>query len=124
MIRLALFVGLGGMLGSMLRFFISQWMLKYSTGGLPLGTLAVNITGSFILGILAYYSGKIDRSTYLLITSGFCGGFTTFSTFSVENINLLITNNLGSALLYMSLSLILGLAAAGCGWYLSKMYLA
>ena len=124
MIRLALFVGLGGMLGSILRFLISQWILKYSSGAAPLGTLVVNIIGSFILGFLFHYYGKMDRQYYVLLTSGFCGGFTTFSTFSVENINLMVTNNLGSALLYMILSLILGLTAAGCGWYLSKMYLA
>ena len=123
MIRLALFVGLGGMLGSMLRFLISQWALKLAPGFAPSGTLFINILGSFLLGLLFHYSGKMDRTSYVLITSGFCGGFTTFSTFSLENINLLITNNIGSAILYIVLSLVLGLAAAGCGWYLGKMYL-
>lgn len=124
MIRLALFVGLGGMLGSMLRFLISQWILKFTPGVAPSGTLLVNVIGSFLLGFLFHYFGKMERPYYLLLTSGFCGGFTTFSTFSVENIDLLLTNNISSALLYISLSLVLGLSAAGLGWYLGKMYLA
>lgn len=124
MIRLAFFVGLGGMAGSILRFLISQWILRSAPGVAPTGTLIVNIIGSFLLGFLFHFIGKMDRSYYVLLTSGFCGGFTTFSTFSVENIDLLLTNNMGSALLYISLSLVLGLAAAGCGWYLGRMYLA
>jgi len=121
--RLALYVGIGGMLGSMLRFFISQWALKFSSGIAPSGTLIVNIIGSFLLGFLIHFFGKMDRSYYVLLTSGFCGGFTTFSTFSAENVDLLLTNQVGSAFLYMGLSLILGLAAATGGWYLGKMYL-
>lgn len=124
MIRLALFVGLGGMMGSILRFLLSQWLLKITPGIAPMGTLFVNIVGSFLLGFLFHSVGKMDRSYYVLITSGFCGGFTTFSTFSVENIDLLLTNNFSSAILYISLSLVLGLAAAGLGWYLGKIYLA
>ncbi|MEP2023265.1 MAG: fluoride efflux transporter CrcB [Reichenbachiella sp.] len=124
MLRLALFVGLGGMLGSMLRFLIYQGMLKLTPGIAPSGTLVVNVIGSFLLGFLFHYLGKMDRAYYVFLASGFCGGFTTFSTFSVENIDLLLTDNLNSALLYISLSLILGLTAAGLGWYLGKMYLA
>ncbi|MEP3389684.1 MAG: fluoride efflux transporter CrcB [Reichenbachiella sp.] len=124
MIRLALFVGVGGMLGSILRFLISQWALKYTPTIAPSGTLLVNVIGSFLLGLLLHYSGKMDRSYFVLLTSGFCGGFTTFSTFSVENVDLLVTNNISSAFIYMGLSLILGLGAAGLGWYLGKLYLA
>lgn len=123
MLRLALYVGLGGMAGSMLRFFISQWALKFTQGIAPSGTLLVNIIGSLLLGFLLNFTGKMDRSYYLLLTSGFCGGFTTFSTFSVENVDLLLSNHVGSAFLYMGLSLVLGLGAAACGWYLGKMYL-
>lgn len=124
MMKFTLFVGLGGMAGSMLRFLISQWVLKFTPGTATSATLLVNIIGSLLLGFLFHFASKMDRSYFLLATTGFCGGFTTFSAFSVENIDLLVTNNVSSALLYIGLSLVLCLAAAGCGWYLGKMYLA
>ena len=122
MIRLALMVGLGGFLGSALRFLIAQLFLKIITQITPLGTLLVNVLGSFLFGFLFQISGRMDRETYLLLSAGFCGGFTTFSTFTVENINLLMNKNAYIAGFYMLLSLVLGLGAAGLGWYLGKKY--
>lgn len=124
MIRLALFVGIGGMVGSVFRFLISQWMIKTTPAQWPVATLIVNVLGSFILGLLFHYADRMDRVYFVMLASGFCGGFTTFSTFSVENINLFYTQGIGSAVLYIALSLVLSLAAAGGGWYLGKLYLA
>jgi len=123
MIRMALFVGLGGFFGSIGRYFIYQYFLKLVPGIQPMGTLVVNVLGSFLLGLLIHATSKMDRSLYLLLTAGFCGGFTTFSTFSFENIDYLSTGNIGGAALYMSLSLILGLGACFLGWYLGKTFI-
>ncbi len=123
MIRMAFFVGIGGFFGSMGRYLIYQYFLKLIPGINPTGTLVVNIIGSFILGLMIHATSKLDRDLYLLLTSGFCGGFTTFSTFSVENIHYLTTGNTSGAVLYIALSLALGLGAALVGWYIGKTYI-
>jgi len=85
-------VALGGALGAMLRYGLSGW-LHSATGWLfPIGTLAVNILGSFIIGmVLELGSGRylFSPEARLLLTTGFCGGLTTFSTFSYETVALL-----------------------------------
>ena len=120
MLKLALFVGIGGFLGSISRFVIYQWFLKLIPGISPAGTLFVNIIGSFILGFLVHYSSRLDRELFLLLTTGFCGGFTTYSTFSIENINYLSSGNMANAVIYIGISLVLGFGAAFLGWYISK----
>lgn len=120
MIRLALFVGIGGFLGSMGRYLIYQLFLRLIPEINPIGTLVVNILGSFMLGMLIHSTSKMERDMFVLLTSGFCGGFTTFSTFSVENIHMLSEGNLSGSVLYIGSSLLLGLAAAYLGWYLGK----
>ncbi len=120
MIRMTLMVGIGGMLGSMGRYLVYQLFLKLIPGINPLGTLVVNILGSFILGFLIHTTSRMEKDYFLLLTSGFCGGFTTFSTFSVENIHYLTEGNIGGSLLYAGLSLFLGIGAAYLGWVLGK----
>ncbi|MFY0628494.1 MAG: fluoride efflux transporter CrcB [Reichenbachiella sp.] len=121
MIRLALFVGIGGFLGSISRFFIYQFFIKIFPSITPLGTLVVNILGSFLLGILLHTTAKMDRDMHLLLTSGFCGGFTTFSAFSLENVGFLSEGFNSSSLIYTSLSLFLGIGAGFIGWYFGKI---
>ena len=80
-------VALGGAAGSMLRYGIQKW----GNASFPLGTLAVNILGCFIAGCLWGISIKgLDETTRLLLMAGFCGGFTTFSAFSVEGVQMLM----------------------------------
>ncbi|MCV9386720.1 fluoride efflux transporter CrcB [Reichenbachiella ulvae] len=124
MIKAALFVGMGGFLGSVGRYLISHWVLKYFPGFTPSGTLAVNILGCFILGFLMHTTSKLEKEYFLLLTTGFCGGFTTFSTFGVENLRLVMDHQHGTALAYMGGSLIFGLLAAGIGYYLGKTLIA
>lgn len=114
--KTCLLVGLGGAVGSMLRYGISSWGNRFVWGHLPVGTLLVNVAGSLLLGILlGVASQHLNRDVQLLLSVGLCGGFTTFSTFTAENVKLLQSNLAGWALLYVVLSLGLGLLAFWAG---------
>ncbi|MEE8394767.1 MAG: fluoride efflux transporter CrcB [bacterium] len=85
-------VALGGAVGAATRYLVSGWVQNAAGGAFPLGTLAVNVAGSFIIGVvLQLATGRVVFSpeARLLLTTGFCGGLTTFSTFSHENLALL-----------------------------------
>lgn len=106
---LAVFIGSG--LGGVLRWAIGLW----ANGQHPWGTLFVNVMGCLILGFLSRVAPG-DVYLKLLLTTGFCGGFTTFSTFVNENVLMMRVGQLPMALGYMALSLILGLLAAWAGY--------
>lgn len=113
----------GGGLGSVLRFLITRFMTDKFEFGLPLGTLSVNLIGSLLLGLFIGFAHKNnwgESQLLILFTVGFCGGFTTFSTFTYENILLLKQGDYAMTVLYASLSLGLGLAVAFLGIELSK----
>lgn len=116
------FVMIGGSLGALLRYGVSGWLGRYSAR-LPYGTLAVNMAGSFLIGlILSYglYSHELDPRWRVFLTAGFLGAFTTFSTFSYETLELLLENSLGLAALNIGLNLVLGLSAVWSGYLLGK----
>ncbi len=122
--RAILLVGLGGGIGSIARYLSGLYIDKYYAGLFPLATLIINIVGSLLIGILfgcmeRYHWGSPDLK-FLFIT-GFCGGYTTFSAFSMENIYLIQSNHTAAAFVYMGLSVILGLAATWAGLSLVKM---
>ncbi|MCA0375226.1 MAG: fluoride efflux transporter CrcB [Gemmatimonadetes bacterium] len=108
-------VALGGALGSVLRYVLG--VVVPPVGGLPAGTLVVNVVGSFLVGLFVrlFVTPDADHVLRLALTAGLCGGFTTFSTFSAETVTLLQQGRAGRALLYVALSLLLGLAAAAAG---------
>lgn len=112
-----LLVGLGGMAGSVLRFLLSSaWLHGHAAAqGFPVATLAVNAAGSLLIGAAA--SAGVSGGAYLFAATGFCGGFTTFSAFSLETVSLLRAGHYGTAALYASASFALCLAAAGIGFY-------
>lgn len=118
MLRNFLLVALGGGIGSMLRYGISLILnAKY----FPWPTLAVNIIGSFIIGLVIATSYKEESFLYnwkLFLATGICGGFTTFSTFSLENLELLQNGKYLLALTYIGLSILIGLAAVWAGFKL------
>lgn len=111
-----LLVGLGGAAGSMLRYSV---YLLFPVKDFPLATLLVNIIGSFIIGaVIAYSAGSETflNNWKLFLATGICGGFTTFSAFSAENILLLQSGKYSIALLYIMLSVVTGIAAAWFGY--------
>lgn len=115
MIEQILFVLVGGGVGSVGRYLVSEITAKYSKGSFPLGTFIVNILGCFIIGLLA---GCLDLSkdTSLLLVTGFCGGFTTFSSFSKETFFLLDNKKIKLAFFYVVASCILGILAVFLGF--------
>lgn len=111
-------VTVGSGLGGLARFLLSGAIQARMAGGFPLGTLTVNVLGSFILGALVRHTAinpAFSPQLRLLIGAGFCGGFTTFSTFSVEALDLLHRGDHGRALLYLVISATAGLLAALAG---------
>ena len=106
-------VGAGGALGAILRYLIS--LLPLGSKPFPLATLGVNIIGAFFAGLIAAAAGKntnFDPRLLLFLKIGICGGFTTFSTFSLESIQMLQNGRVFAAVSYMALSVILCISAA------------
>ena len=121
MLRQILAVGAGGFIGSVLRYAVARCTAGLAFANLPLGTLAVNLVGCFVLGL---FTGLFERTpcaspeVRLLLTTGLCGGFTTFSTFSLETVMLLQNGRYGLGALYIVLSLGCCLAGASAGLWL------
>ncbi|WP_046745970.1 fluoride efflux transporter CrcB [Kordia zhangzhouensis] len=117
-----LLVFLGGGFGSMLRFLLGKY-LNSTSSGIPFGTFAANILGSLLIGIILGMAAKnetINDEYTLLLASGFCGGFTTFSTFAYENHVLLKSGDFLTFFLYTIASFVIGFAAVFLGILLVK----
>ncbi|WP_244985360.1 fluoride efflux transporter CrcB [Catenibacterium mitsuokai] len=113
-----LYVGMGGFIGSVLRYLVSLIPLK-TTHGFPLLTLFINILGAFLIGFISTIALKKSMNPHLvlLLKTGLCGGFTTFSTFALESITLHKNGNTTLAMIYIVLSIVLGLSAVILGDY-------
>jgi len=114
-----LYIGVGGFVGAIARFWLSGRVQDLSGSiGFPYGTLAINLVGCFLLGILSYLidvRGMFTPEVRSLLIIGLLGAFTTFSTFSMETFNLLAAGESVRALLNISSSVIFGLAAVWAG---------
>jgi fluoride exporter len=120
MLKNLLFVAVGGAAGSLLRFLFNVW---FKNSSFPLATLLVNIIGSFIIGLVIATSLRnpsFDSNWRLFLATGICGGFTTFSAFSAENLQLIQQGRMGLFALYAVGSVLLGLGAAWLGFNLMK----
>ncbi|WP_459910964.1 fluoride efflux transporter CrcB [Desulfotomaculum defluvii] len=109
---------MGGVFGALVRFYLGTSIQQLTMTGFPYGTLTVNLLGSFLLSFIAYGSTllwKLPRNYLLAINTGCIGSFTTFSTFSVETINLLEQGNFLAALVYVIISVAGGLALSWMG---------
>lgn len=106
---------LGGGIGSVCRYGVAEISPRFYKGAFPMGTFIVNILGCFIIGILAAIL-QTHSDLDLLLVVGFCGGFTTFSSFSKETFSLFDRKRVGLALFYVLSSCLLGLVAVWLGF--------
>ncbi len=120
MLKNALAVGCGGFIGAAARYLFSVFVNRFNTGNFPVSTLIINILGSFLIGFLTqlFFNLYPDNKRLLLfLTTGILGGFTTFSTFSLETVNLYQNGNM----LYAALNIIFSIIFCISGAFLGKM---
>jgi fluoride exporter len=123
MIRTLAIIGLGGGLGSMARYLTGLLISKLVMSQFPIGTFVANVVGCLIIGVVFGLSaryGWFSPEWRLFLATGFCGGYTTFSTFSYENLHLLQTNQFGTFAVYALSSFALGMLAVWLGLSLVK----
>ncbi len=119
-----LLIGFGGFIGSIARFLVSKLNISWHFLSIPMGTLTVNVIGSLIIGFLAGVASRseiLSTDMRLFLMVGICGGFTTFSSFTNENMMLIQNGQILTALMYISASVMLGLAAVFLGYSLSNI---
>ena len=123
MLKSVLLVGVGSFLGGALRYAISMFMKSAGGNAFPWGTLLVNLVGCFAIGVIFALFGKYGSTNNgwcLLLTTGVCGGFTTFSTFANESVLMLQNGNWGGFVGYVATSLVAGLALVALGYWIVK----
>ena len=121
MVKNLILIFIGGGLGSTIRFLISK--INYSNLNFPLGTLFVNLLGSFLIGLIIGYGLKNNNSNnseFIFLATGFCGGFTTFSAFSAESLEMLNSGSYNYFFIYSSLTIVVGILFAFIGFSLTK----
>lgn len=118
-----LWVFIGGGLGSTLRYILSK-TINPMFSSLYVGTLTVNVLGSLLIGLIIGYETKslISKPLFLFLTIGFCGGFTTFSTFAAENLYFLKSGDYFQAIAYTAISILVGVSSVGLGFYITKQF--
>jgi fluoride exporter len=126
-VKLYLSIAIGGAIGCLSRYVLGSFVQQHAGPDFPVGTLVINITGSFLLGAFMRYalqSGTVSVETRALLTTGFCGGYTTFSTFSYETALLIDDGEYLRAGLYVGSSVVISLLGtfigfAAANWILS-----
>src|SRR4051794_1437270 len=121
--RTILFVGIGGVIGSIFRYFAGKLVVSLLPFSFPFWTFSVNIVGSFVMGAvvgLAEHYLWMQHDWRIFLTAGFCGGFTTFSAFAFENVELLVDKNYLTFAAYSTSSFVFCLGAAFLGLMLTR----
>jgi CrcB protein len=114
-----LLVGIGGMIGSVGRYLI---YLASGNQAFPFATLIINVVGSLVIGVVAglWANSIISNEWRLFLATGICGGFTTYSAFSLECVQLMQQHKYGLAATYVGCSIVFGIAAAFLGFYITR----
>ena len=123
MSRTTLFVAIGGMLGCVARYLSVSFIVSLLPSSFPFGTFAVNVFGCFVMGAAVGLSERylwIHQDWRAFLTAGFCGGFTTFSAFAFENVELLLDKNYGTFAAYSSASFVMCMLAAFAGLMVTR----
>lgn len=124
MIRTLFYIGIGSCTGGISRYLLSKYVQNMTSSGFPIGTFMVNIIGCFIIGLLygLFDCGNLmNTNLKLFLTVGFCGGFTTFSTFMGDNFQLIKAGNFFYCSVYMAASIICGYLFLFLGYSLIKL---
>jgi CrcB protein len=125
-----LWVTVGSALGGLLRFILGKLMLSFDVSiGFPIGTVFINVIGSFVIGYfgtLTLHSGKypVSENLRIFVMIGICGGFTTFSSFSLQTFDLVRSGAWGRALANIALSVVLCLTAVAAGHRLAQHWVS
>ncbi len=125
MLKVFLLIGIGGFLGSTARFATQKFISAQFQSTFPYATFFINIFGCFLIGILAALMEKtkiLPTEVHRFLSVGFCGGFTTFSTFALESVNLMKNGKFLETSAYVTLSVFLGFLATFLGIFLVKNF--
>lgn len=123
MIKSILIVGIGSFFGGALRYAVSTLTKNLCGTEFPWGTLAVNLLGCLVLGVILGIFSRYSTSSSawcLLLTTGFCGGFTTFSTFASESLQMVQNGNIWSFIGYVTISILAGVILVALGYTMAK----
>ena len=124
--RLLWYVGIGAAVGGISRYLLAGFIQQRAGPGFPVGTLVINVTGSLVLGFImrfALQSGSVSPEVRALLTTGFCGGYTTFSTFSYETAQLVEDGEYARAALYVGGSVAVALLCTFLGFAAAQRFL-
>lgn len=120
------YVALGSAVGGVVRYLLGGWIQERSGSLFPIQTLVINVSGSFLLGFIQRYAldgAAISPEIRTLLTIGFCGGYTTFSTFSLETVRLMEDGDWRRAAAYIGLSVVLSIGGVMLGLAAAKQLL-
>ncbi len=120
-----LYIALAGALGSVSRYLVGEGIQRALNPRVPLGTFAVNVVGSFVIGlVMAVYiaRGEMDSRLRIAVTVGFLGGFTTYSSFAYETVTLIEKHELPTAALYVAMTVVVAGLAAAAGIYTGRHF--